>query len=170
MYRFLTTLAATLALLNLATADCQLQNGVNPDDPPTIETRQELCLPQGEGAWTFSLTNSQISFPTFDGDNALAGVAGSYTWLMYDNTCTLRGAYGSGDNDCGTPFVIMENFLPYVLSITDVSLFLGGEWYAFLYGDGLYEINENHCLCQDMSDGLRGATGCRCAFPVDGTN
>ncbi|WPG98190.1 Hypothetical protein R9X50_00097600 [Acrodontium crateriforme] len=161
-------LFATAGLLTLASATCQLSNAYTGGDIPDTYKSDKLCLPQGEGDWTFSLYTSAVDVPTFNGGNPNAGYAGGFTYLMYDNACNLRGLYGPSGNNCGIPFVIEENYLAQVLTITSENTGVGGAYFSFDYGNGEFSINNNQCGCQDMSSGLQGAQGCKCAFPVSG--
>jgi hypothetical protein len=166
----LKTLLSHLALAALSThasAECQLSNSVG-DKAGTIETNDKLCKPQGEGDWTMSFSVTQIGFPTFSGGNAFAGLSGQKGWAIYDNTCALKGVYGPSGNQCDTPFVIEENFLTQVLSITGFTALVGQASFGFKYGDGYYVTKNNHCGCVNDPDGLRGQSFCKCAFPVDG--
>lgn len=100
-------------------------------------------------------------------DGGFAGCAGASLFYIFDEGCNIRGSYSVPD--CGAPFIIEENFLADVLTVTSINLDLGGGYFSFLYGDGKYSINNNHCGCQDNSSGLTGGQACKCAFPVDGT-
>ena len=160
---------ALASLFTHAVADCQLKNEVGSEDGK-IETNDKLCVPQGEGDWTFAMEVSLTGVPVPDGDNAFAGMVGNYGFAIYDNTCALRGKYdpSNNGNDCGTPFTIMENFLQYVLTVKSLMANVGGSFFSFKYGDGLFSINNNHCDCVSEPQGLRGLDFCKCAFPIDG--
>ncbi|CEL03557.1 hypothetical protein ASPCAL04711 [Aspergillus calidoustus] len=153
----------------LVRADCQLGNVIT-DDEKTVESEGALCKPQGEGYYTFAMQNSLVGVPTFDGDNAFAGVTGSSAFIIYDNACNRVGVYGPSneDNDCGIPYVIMENWLPYVLTVTQVNFAVGGGDFTFSYANGEYMIGENQATCEDISEGLRGVEACKTAFPLNG--
>lgn len=170
MLRAITSLAAALAAVKPVSAACHLPNAVD-NGVGGVETHSQLCIPQGAGDWTFSMYLDEVSVPTFDADNPLAGVVSTAYFYIYDESCTRRGAYsmsGHG-NDCGIPYVIMENFLPYVLTIENINAAIGGGYFRFLYGNGEFSIGNNHCTCQSMTTGLEAKEGCKCAFPVDGT-
>jgi hypothetical protein len=167
MYYLTAGFVSLLAMFGLAQADCQLKNSLDASKAKQ-ETHAELCQPTGEGVFTFAMDTSEVSVPTFNGGNALAGVAGHVTYIIYDNTCTPRGAYGPSGNDCGTPYVIKENWLPYVLTVNKIDTSVGGPYFSFNYANGKYSINNNHCGCQDMSSGLEAEKGCKCAFPIHG--
>ena len=156
-----------MAMSGLVAADCQLSNSLTPATTG-VETRTALCLPQGAGSWTFSLDTSEVNVPTFNGGAPFGGLAGNVAYTIYDNTCTIQGVYGPSGNDCGTPYVIEENFLADVLTVTSINTDVGGASFTFTYGDGQYSIGNNGCTCGDLSSGLEGETGCKCAFPVDG--
>lgn len=162
-------IASLLAITGLATtalADCLLENKVDVTDRDDYH-EEELCTPQGEGDWTFSMYTSEVEVPTFNGGNPNAGYRSSKAFLIYDEGCELRGVYAPG-HDCGTPFVIQDFFLTQVLTIDKINFDADG-YFRFEYGDGRFSIGNNGCECQDMVDGLRGAQGCKCAFPIDGT-
>ncbi|KAF4991466.1 hypothetical protein FDECE_14036 [Fusarium decemcellulare] len=168
MHSNLFLFASLLGIFGTAIADdCMLVNGLtNPNPAPT--SSQQLCLPQGEGQWTFAMVTSLSVVPSFSDDagNGLAGAAGSAGFLIYDNACVPRAYYPKPG--CGIPYVAKENFLPLVLTVEVVDFDIGQPYFSFAYGDGLYSIKNNHCVCSDMSHGLTGAKGCRCAFPLDG--
>lgn len=156
-----------LYLTGLASAACQLGNQIQ-SPAPDIYNSDKLCLPQGEGDWTFSLYASAVEVPTFNSGAPNAGYTSSYIYLIYDNTCTLRGAYAPEGNDCGIPFTIEENFLQQVLTIKSQYTDPAGASFSFVYGNGEFTTNNNQCGCSDMSSGLQSETGCKCAFPVSG--
>ena len=89
--------------------------------------------------------------------------------MIYDNSCNLKGIYGPGTSQCGVPWEIEESFLPFVLSITVVSMDVGDPFFEFLYGDGKYSVRNNQCGCADgpgqFNDKIKD---CKCAFPVNG--
>jgi hypothetical protein len=156
----------TAAWLGFAAADCQFDNTIGQGGSPDPPSADKMCLPQGEGSWTFSMYNSAVEVPTFNGGDPNAGYAGNTAFVIYDNTCNPMAIYGMPT--CGTPYTAIENFLPLVLTVVNIDTQLGGEYFQFTYGNGEYEIKNNGCVCSDMSDGLQGATGCRCAFPLNG--
>ena len=45
----------------------------------------------------------------------------------------------------------------------------GGAYFSFEYGNGQFSIGNNGCTCEDLSNGLQAESGCKCAFPVDGS-
>lgn len=163
---------ALSSFLSAASADCQLSNSIiNTDKFNKHSDDEKLCLSQGEGTWTFSMEISEVNFPSFDADNPFAGFVSNKGFAIYDHTCALKGSYDPGNdgNDCGTPYIIMENFLTQVLTITGVNFDAANGKFSFDYGDGTYVIDNNGCDCVDASDGLRAAAKCKCAFPLDGT-
>jgi hypothetical protein len=107
-----------------------------------------------------------VPSPSMDAGQDTAGCAGGGGFAIYDESCNVRGSYGIPD--CGTPFIIEENFLADVLTVTTVNMDVGDPYFSFLYGDGQYSINNNHCVCVDDGGGLEAIVACRCAFPVDG--
>lgn len=85
----------------------------------------------------------------------------------------MRGIYTEDESDkgnnCGKPYVIMENFLKYVLTVKTIFADVGDAYFQFAYGDGLYSINNNHCDCVGEAQGPSAVFSyCKCAFPVNG--
>jgi hypothetical protein len=158
-----------LAVPNLVQAKCQLHNQIE-DNERGVEINEDLCKKQGEGDWSFTLEISEVGVPTFDGDNAFAGIAGNSAFILYDNDCNRLGVYGpdNEDNDCGTPYQIVEDFLDYEIIITEVFFDVGDPDFTFEYGNGAYMIGENDDKCVDMSSGLTAHQGCRTHFPLNG--
>ncbi|KAI0382162.1 hypothetical protein F5Y04DRAFT_279945 [Hypomontagnella monticulosa] len=169
MARYALTLTTALAMLGLATADCQLSNKLTDTDPPP-EPKAELCQSQGEGTFTFSMDVHEIDVPTFDSGAVWAGLVNGNSFMIYDNACILKGVYSPGDegNDCGTPFVIKENFLPFVLTVKEVNFDVGAPRFKFDYANGEFSIGNNQCTCQDVSHDLEAESACKCAFPLQG--
>lgn len=164
---FLTSAATFTFLAIQAAAECQLKNVLDSSDLPTVHP--ELCKAQGAGAWTFSMDVSELAVPSFSAGAPWAGLVDNVAFLIYDESCTLRGVYDPHqNNDCGSPYVIMENFLTYVLTITDVNYSVAGPYFSFLYANGKFSIRNNSCDCEEIGGGLRVEQGCKCAFPVDG--
>ncbi|KAL4861059.1 hypothetical protein BDV12DRAFT_180807 [Aspergillus spectabilis] len=163
------SLLPLLAIPALVQAECKLNNAIE-EDEKTVESEGALCKPQGEDSWTFAMQLSEVGVPTFDGDNAYAGVTGNKAFIIYDNACNRVGVYGpdNEDNDCAIPYVIQESFLPYVLTVTQVNFDLGGGDFTFAYANGDYMIGENGATCEDISDGLRGVEACKTGFPING--
>lgn len=163
-WALLSSLPATI------TADCQLKNtAVTDGKSGTVETNWDLCKPQGEGDWTFSMILSDRDFPTFSSGSPWAGYTSSAAFAIYDNTCALRGSYNPDqDNECGVPYVIEENFLTQVLGVQSVNFSPAAGYFSFTYGDGLYSIRNNQCGCASEPDGLVQVTYCKCGFPVNG--
>ncbi|KAF9885514.1 hypothetical protein FE257_012841 [Aspergillus nanangensis] len=162
-------LAALLAIAGLVSADCDLHNTMTePETEP--ETREALCKPQGADSWTFAMDNSAVSVPTFNGENALAGVAGNSAFIVYDNYCVPQGTYSPDNegNDCGIPYWINDLGLPYDIKVSSVDFGLGGGYFNIEYSDGAYMIGENGATCEDISDGLYAEEGCKTGFPVNG--
>jgi hypothetical protein len=162
-------LLSLLAIPNLVQAKCQLHNQIE-DDERGVETNEDLCKKQGEGDWSFTLDISEVGVPTFDGDNAFAGISGNSAFILYDNDCNRLGVYGPDNegNDCGTPYQIVEDFLDYEIIITSVFLDVGDPDFTYEYGAGAYMIGENDDECHDMSSGLYAHQGCRTHFPLNG--
>jgi hypothetical protein len=107
-----------------------------------------------------------VAVPTLDGENMWAGVHGNQAFVIYDNNCMPPGVYDPGQSsDCGIPYVIKENWLPYVLIVKGVNFRLGDERFYFGYANGDYMIGENGTTCGDLNKGLRVDRGCKTAFP-----
>jgi hypothetical protein len=88
-------------------------------------------------------------------------------FITYDNACVPRGVYSWGD-DCGSPYVIQENWLPYVLTVTNVNFNIADGYFRFVYANGAYMIGENQAMCEDLVGGLRVEVGCKTGFPIYG--
>lgn len=131
----------------------------------------ELCDSQGSGSYTFSMQSFDRStgVPHDAGDDP--SQTSGYTFYIFDNACKLLGAYDT-PGDCGLPFTIEGNFLKDVLTITSFTGEVGNPYFSFLYGDGKYSINNNHCGC--VADPTfhfpTVAEDCKCAFPVSGVS
>ncbi|KAJ6779723.1 hypothetical protein PWT90_02066 [Aphanocladium album] len=164
MMRPLSVITA-LAAVGLVDARSVLKN-ILKEPMKKPEHRTALCKPQGEGDWTFTLNINEIDVPTFDAANPWPGLVDYQAFIIYDNNCIPHGVYSRGDGS--TPFIIQDNYLPYVIIIDRVNLSLGGVYFRFEYADGRYSIGNNHCVCTDMSHDLTGEEGCKCAFPLLG--
>lgn len=154
-------------MVGSAFADCNLENKIDPNDLP--EVLDQLCLDQGEGDFTFAMDVSELDVPTFSSGAPWAGLVGNQAFMVYDNTCTLKGVYSPHQtNDCGIPYVIKEDFLPFVLTVTSVNFDVASPSYSFDYANGKFTIKNNGCVCNEVGSGLRVEQGCRCAFPIEG--
>lgn len=112
---------------------------------------------------------SEVSVPTFNGEAALDGIAGSTAFAIYDEDCNPKGLYSPDqDGDCGAPYVIEENFLKYVLTVTSVNFGVGSPKFVFSYANGKFSTGNDGCGCDDIGSGLRVEIGCKCPFPVEG--
>ncbi|KUI69559.1 hypothetical protein VM1G_04722 [Cytospora mali] len=163
------TIALITFISALVNASCKLGNQLTESNPPP-EPKSELCVTQDEGSWTFAMDVHEIDVPTFDASAPWAGLVHGNSFMIYDNNCIVKGVYSPGDegNNCGTPYVIEENFLRYVLTIKDIDFDVGSPSFKFAYADGTYSIGENNCDCKDVSDDLEAEQACKCAFPLDG--
>ncbi|KAK2757198.1 hypothetical protein FQN54_004712 [Arachnomyces sp. PD_36] len=169
MFSQLLKFTALLAIATLVNAECTLENVITEEEKGVKETRPEVCQTQGEGDWTFTMMNSMVGVPTFNGGNAFAGVTGNDAFLIFDEDCMPHGVYSPGNNgECGIPYEVQEGFLRWTMIIESVNMFMGGGDFSFAYGAGTYTIGENHCACQDISEGLRAEQACGCSFPVNG--
>ncbi|KAK2763032.1 hypothetical protein FQN54_009665 [Arachnomyces sp. PD_36] len=160
-------LFALSGLLPTVHAACGLSNIIE-DGDRGVETREELCKPQGEDAWTFGMQLSQVSVPTFNGGNAYGGVAGSNAFIVYDNYCERLGIYEPEKDDCAIPYEITETWLPWDIIIEQVNYSVGDGDFSFAYAAGDYMIGENGATCEEIGGGLRVEIGCKSAFPVNG--
>ena len=137
-------------------------------DAGTTEDNPALCLPQGEGAYTFAMSvglgNNGL---TTDQPGSQPALVNGYSFHIYDNTCKRLGHYTTGE--CSAPFHIQGNFLKYELIVDNVWADPADPYYSFLYANGKYSIKSNHCVCNDSSKSFfQIHKGCRCAFPVNG--
>ncbi|GAB1214930.1 hypothetical protein ATERTT37_004111 [Aspergillus terreus] len=165
----LASLLAFCGLSGLVSADCDLHNTLT--EPMTEpETRTSLCQTMGPDSWTFALDVSEVSVPTFDGDNPLEGVAGNTAFIVYNNDCIPIGIYSPDDegNDCGVTYWINDIGLPYDIAISQVNFDVGAPSFTINYANGAYMIGENGATCQDISDGLYAEQACHAAFPING--
>lgn len=146
------------ALFCMAVAECDLAAG---SKSAGQETETALCMNQGDGYYTFGMTVDLTSL-------GLQGTtSGGYSLRIMDNTCKILGVYNPPT--CGTPAVIKENFLQYVLTVEAISADVGDPYFSFKYGNGKYSIGNNGCVCGKIGTSFNDARkGCRCAFPVAG--
>ncbi|KAI1194021.1 hypothetical protein F5X97DRAFT_338229 [Nemania serpens] len=167
MASFFFAMITALASFSVVLADCNLAN--NLDSGPLPEVQSQLCLGQGAGAYTFSMDVSELDVPTFSSGAMWAGLVGGQAFMIYDESCTLKGVYSPHQtSDCGIPYVIEESWLSYVLAVTDVNFDTADPYFSFDYANGKYSIRNNGCVCNDIGSGLQVEKGCRCAFPING--
>lgn len=160
----LKALLAATALISSTAAECQMGTFGSGH----VETNTKLCVPQGEGDWTFGMATHMVSVPGGTAGDGLAGAWGGAQFTIYDNSCTVQGAYTPCKN--GIPYFVQENWMPYTLSVNTVDMGVGSPYFSFTYGDGKYSIKNNQCGCQKIDQGAGvAAKACKCAFPVDGT-
>lgn len=166
--RFINVIAPVLAMaVTYAVADCNLKNQIKGD--AKREDDDKACVPRDDGIWTFTMGMRSVGVPTFDGDNALAGNMQSKWFTVYDEDCNPKGFYSpSQDGDCGIPYAIHMDDLPYSIVVEKVAFFPGAGDFEFTYADGAFMIGENGCKCRDTSSGLEGSELCRCEFPSEG--
>ncbi|KAK5698134.1 hypothetical protein LTR97_007094 [Elasticomyces elasticus] len=158
-------------------AQCQQNNGLT-DQAARIETDTSLCIPRTDsnGWWTFSMDvfltcspnpggGAEASLTSCDGSGS--GQAPPATFSIYDDTCLVRGVYDAPS--CGIPFIIEENYQPWVLTVVTAAMTVGGPYFKFTYGDGTYETGVNDCYCSNVSSGLTARDNCLCPFPVSGS-
>lgn len=171
MVCFSRCLVALVAAFKLTSADCPHNNNkIIPNQKDDYEVRNGpgFCKPQGKGDWTSTMDTSAIDFPTFDGEHPNASYVSRSRFIIYDNACNIRGVYPLPES-CPRPWVIEENFLPYVLTITKVRKGLGGgNFFVFYYANGRYQLGANQCVCNGVFQRLRGEEACPCAFPIHG--
>ncbi|KAI0202709.1 hypothetical protein F4808DRAFT_468335 [Astrocystis sublimbata] len=167
MAPFLFTLATVLASFGVTLADCQLENLIESAKTPKLS--DQLCLGQGQGSYTFSMHVTEIGEPTFSSSATRAGYVRREDFLIYDESCNLKGVYlPHPTNDCEAPYVIQENWLPYTLTVGNVDFRAGRPYFKFYYANGAYSIRNNHCVCNTIESDLPFEVGCRCAFPIEG--
>jgi hypothetical protein len=131
----------------------------------SIVDDQALCLTQGAGSYTFSMmTMLTTNGITFGG----AGLYASGTaFLIFDQDCRIAAIHKKPN--CGIPYYFEDSFMPYAGIIDRISMDVGNPFFNFKYGNGDYLINENGCVCNDMSSiFITAIKGCRCAFPISG--
>lgn len=165
----LASLATLLSTLTLVSGDCILHNQLSWNDvfSGSKETREELCVPQAEGNYQISLEVSEVSVPTFDGDNALAGVVGNDVFVVYTHDCYPISVFSRSaeGNDCGVPYTLNDIF-GEGLTITKVYFGVGDPFFAFDLEGETYSVNDDKCGgCGDLSHGLTADQACRCGFP-----
>ena len=157
--------AAILPFIGSVFADCEFES-IDLEESNINETDESLCKKQKEGVYTFSMTTSLVSVPTFDGDNALEGTADFVGFILYDNNCNVKGVYKKPD--CGIPYWLDSQWLEYDLKVTSINTMPGGAHYRFAYGSGSYGDGENSCDCKNEPKGLEGVSNCLCPFPYNG--
>jgi hypothetical protein len=165
MARYTLIFATILAASKLAAA-CFLPNEIKQDEIHKQENTN-WCQTMGPDRWTFTMTTSEVAVPTFDPDNMWAGLSTSVFFEVYDNDCMPRGWYAK-PGDCGLPWEIQEDFLPYVIVIKSIFTDVGAPDFTFAYANGDYMIGENQCICRNVSQGLQAKQACSCSFPIDG--
>ncbi|KAL4885230.1 hypothetical protein BJY04DRAFT_214567 [Aspergillus karnatakaensis] len=159
---------AGLALFSIPAtvlADCKLNNAIT-DDEKGNDDRQELCLAEGSNIWTFAIQISQVGVPTFDGDNAFAGITGTYAFVLYDDVCNRVGVYSADNegNDCGVPYYIEESVLSDRLTITNVNLDVADPFFKISFSGSEYQTGQEGTECVDISSGLRAEQACKVTF------
>jgi hypothetical protein len=99
---------------------CKMRNR----GPGTVQTNPRKCMSQGVSDWTFAMTVDMFAIPSLSRDPraGLDGVHSSTWFAIYDHTCKLRASYEPCD---GLPYVIMEDFLPFVLTVAKVDMDVG---------------------------------------------
>lgn len=137
----------------------------------TVTTDKEVCIPQGSGGWTFAMITSLVATGVDWGDEGkpTTGIYDQTTgFLILDNYCNVKGIYERPD--CELPWVIKENFLPFVGSVIDVDMVAATTaYFKFKYGDGIYAIKDKHGVCTSYPlTGGEATTGCRAGFPQSG--
>lgn len=165
------------ALLGLVAADCD----VVPLDAGTdgkgntlainsvLSDQPEVCDPQGAGDYTFVMVVAMGGLPIPGGPitPGFPGYTSSASYMVFDNTCKLLGAY-SPNGDCDSPYTLEDNYLADVMTIssfTDV----GDPSFTFYYGNGKFSTANNHCGCSTTDNSItKVAASCKCAFPQSG--
>jgi hypothetical protein len=150
-----------------AVAECVLKNQIEGDAEREDDDR--ACEPRDDGIWTFTMGMRSVGVPIFDGGNTLAGNMYTKWFTVYDEDCNPKGFFSpSQDGDCGTPYAIHMDDLPYSIMVKEVNFLPGAGNFKFTYADGAFMIGENGCKCRDTSSGLEGSELCRCEFPSEG--
>lgn len=79
----LAVLLYTASILSLASAKCQLYNTIwSSPLQGKVETNNKLCKPQGEGAWTFSMTVGLTAVPVPNGEHGDSGTDGTWSFAI----------------------------------------------------------------------------------------
>ncbi|KAI1372800.1 hypothetical protein F4677DRAFT_462745 [Hypoxylon crocopeplum] len=164
----LASMIITGCLLRTVEAECQISNAITDEQKDAVSQHDALCLPQGEGQWTFAMSVTLKSYPALGGLNGQPLFLSDNSFLIFDNACKTKGIYPKPS--CGIPYTIKENFLPLVMSVTSVFFDVGDPSFEMHYGDGAFITSNNHCVCGGVDSSVLSETkGCRCAFPLDGT-
>lgn len=161
----LTTIAIALATAGLSSATCVMNNAI--DGNGGHEDRSELCTPQAQGNYQLALDTSEVGVPTFDGDNAFAGVTGNYVFILFDSLCNRVGVYSpTQDNDCGVPYEI--DYLISPITIDRVDFDVGSPYFRFQYNGQTYSVDDAKCGgCGDLSHDVYAEEACKCGFYAD---
>lgn len=155
-----TKLAALMALVP-ATIGCPMTKEESSNfKTGEIVTNEAVCVPQGEGAWTFGFITSMTSWPSADWPT-------SNGFLIMDNACVLRGFYQPDQTACGVPWEIQDNFLPHTIVVDTVNLGVGDPAIYYTYGAGSYGIEDGYCTSVDLKP-LTASKACKQAFPING--
>lgn len=149
---------ATLAFFAIqAAARCRLEN--KPGMTPILAF--QVCDPQDAGTYTFALEAFELNGVLEDLDDQ--------SFFIFDENCTIKGAFSPHQtNDCSSPYVIEENFLKYVLTVTSLNYGPVEPYFSFLYANKNFSIGDNGCGCEETGGGLEAVYGCKCVFPVNG--
>jgi hypothetical protein len=150
-------------VLGIAAKPCSLPTGEAKGlMPGDIVDDDSICAPTGEDHLTFAMLVGMSSI----------GVPGSTVkstrFLILDHTCKVLGHYKPASKCGKVPWIVEEPFLHYMLTLESVFMDVGDPSFSFAYANGLYQIGENHCTCQDSQNGNHAEQGCKCAFPIDG--
>lgn len=162
--------AGMASLIVTSNAACVMSNELDELENPLegVETREALCTVQADGNYQFGLIASEVSVPTFDGDNALAGVAGSHSFVLFNSKCVPVGAFAPEGNDCGIPYEI-DYFPGKPLTVTSIDWAPSSPSFVFEFEGQSYRSREGKCGgCKEELDGtgLRSVGQCKCGFFV----
>lgn len=166
----LTSVASALLLFGLTNASCILHNKLDDlEDLKADGIPAGLCTPgAGDGEYQFGMTVSEVSVPTFDSDNALAGITGSTGFVLFDSECVPLGAYGPDDegNDCGVPYEI-DYFPDRPVMVSSINWDVGNPSFGFDFDGTTYRSGGEECggCSHYFTDGgLRPVQECKCSF------
>ncbi|PGH02245.1 hypothetical protein AJ79_07694 [Helicocarpus griseus UAMH5409] len=164
-------LLAFMGIISLVSAKCRLHNMMK--EKGKKETRKDWCKTHDKGRWTFSMATSLSMFPNYvgrGGRGAFDNYSSGRAFVIYDDQCYPRGMYSPDNegNDCGIPYEIQENFLPYVIGINTINFGTGSGYFKFAYANGEYMTSENDGKCVDASKGLAAAERCSASWPIEG--
>ncbi|KAK3645087.1 hypothetical protein LTR22_014889 [Elasticomyces elasticus] len=169
--RNVVSLTTALAIFDLTRAACVMHNKLDDVEAQKAEgVPDTLCTPGGDGEFQFAMVVSQVSVPTFDSGSALAGLAGSEGFVIFDSQCVPLAAYGpEGEgNDCGVPYE-MNYIEGKPLVVNSINWNVADPSFSFDF-DGQHRTSWGEecggCNTYYTDGGLRPVQQCKCGFYV----